>query len=710
MTDGPRVLPIAATWVTGNYFPVLGVTPVLGRQLTPEDDAVGAAPVMVISYALWQNRFAGVAAVIGQRLQLNAKQYTIVGVMPLGFEYPRHTDTWLPVLSTYPATQEPGAFGPDVMLFDAIGRFRHGISQTAATNELTAFLRDTDARRPASMRGTIAIVTSFMDRMSGDVRGTLLACSVAVGLLLLVACVNVANLLLIRGALRTQELAIRSALGAGRTRLIRQLVTEASLIASAGGIAAIALAWLAIRAIRVFAPAGIPHRELIVIDTRVLLVALAVTILATITSGLLPAILGARGDLGLWLRGGSAMSGVHRHSHLLRLGLVVGQIAMAVVVLISAGLVTRSLRELQQVDMGFDGTQLSIVETLLPPDAALTHDAQLAVQEAMLARVASIPGVVAATALPKPPYAAEGGWIAMYSADGQDEAERAGNPAVDFEVVANNYFGALGVHMVAGRSFDASDRHGAQPVAIVSASVARKTWPGGDPIGRRIKLGAADGRGPWMTVIGVAAETRYRDLTTTRPTLYLPAKQFAGPVPMTLAVRTRADAGDLRAAIRGALADAHPALRVVTEASLDERLSAPLARPRFGAVLFGTFAVITLVLCVIGIYGAIAATVRERQLEFGIRLALGERPASIRARILRVGGMLTLGGAVLGVVGALIGTRLLQTLLFGVSAVDPLTYATVVVTVVGVAAVACWVPAQRAARVNPIDVLRGSST
>lgn len=705
MVDGARVVPVGATWVTGNYFGVLGVTPAIGRRLEPTDDAPGAPLVMVISNTLWQ-RLGGTASIIGQQLTWNSKRYTIVGVMPRGFEYPRHAEAWLPVLSTYPATREPGANGLDAMVFDGIGRLRPNILGTAAAGELTTFLRRADAQRAQSELGTIAILTPFMDRVSGDVRGTLIGASLAVALLLLIACVNVANLLLIRGALRSDELAIRSALGAGRTRLIRQLVTEASLLCACGGVLGIAMSLLAVRIIARLAPSEIPHRELITVDSRVLIVALMLTTCATIVCGLLPALMSARGDLGRWLRGGRAVSAVHRQTHRLRQGLVIGQIALAVLVMVSAGLLTRSLRALQHVDMGFNAEELSIVETLMPPGTVADHASELAVQEALIRSVSDIPGVVSVTAVPKPPFAGEGGWIATFTAEAQSPVDAAGNPAVSFEVVAPSFFETMQVPVVTGRVFDARDRDGAALVAIVSAAVAKHTWPNRDALGQRLKLGPIDGRGEWMTVIGIAADTRYRELENARPTLYLPARQFAGPVPMTLAVRTRTGGADLTANLQSALQRAHPALVMVSNSSMAERLSAPLARPRFGAVLFGAFGVITMLLCVVGVYGSIAATVRERQREFGIRLALGESPASVRTHIMRQGGVLALSGSLAGVAGALVASRLLGARLYGIRPTDPLTYGVVFVVILIAAMLACWIPALRAGRINPNDVLR----
>lgn len=705
MMDGERVVPVGATWVLGNYFDVLGVKAALGRRLKPSDDAPGAPLVMVISNALWQ-RLGGSPSIIGRQLAWNAKRYTVVGVLSRGFEYPRRADAWLPVLSTYPETREPGADGASAMVFDAVGRLRPGTSAAAANSELTTFLQRTDAERNQSARGRVAVLTPFLERVSGDVRETLIVASVAVAVLLLIACVNVANLLLIHGAQRSDELAIRSALGAGRTQLVRQFVTEAGVLGVLGGALGIAMATLACRIISRLAPTDLPHRELIEVDSRVLIVALALTTFATIASGLLPALLAARGDLGQWLRGGRVVSSLHRKTHFLRQGLVISQIVLAILVMIGAGLLTRSLHELQHVDMGLNAQRLSIVETLLPPGTVADHGSELAVQEALIASVSSIPGVASVSALPKPPFSAEGGWLAMFFAEGQSAADAADNPTVNFEVVANDFFQTLQIPLVAGRAFDLRDRDGVSPVAIVSADLAHHTWPNRDAIGRRIRLGSIDGRDEWATVVGVVAETRYRELERARPTLYLPSRQFAGPVPMTLVLRTRSEITNLGGMLQAAVRRAHPALILVSNASMSERMSTPLARPRFGAVLLQAFGVITMLLCVIGIYGSISATVRERQREFGIRLALGELPSSVRARILRHGGRLALLGGVGGVALSVLASRVLVAMLHGVRPTDPVTYAVVFSVVLSASLLACCIPAWRAGRVNPNDVLR----
>ena len=703
--DGARALPMGASWVTGNYFQVLGVTPLLGRTIEPADDAPGAARVMVISHASWQRTFGADTSVIGRQVTWNRNRYTVVGVLPPGFEYPRFAGAWMPVLSAFPATRDPAAWGADAMQFDLIGRLRPAIDRTTATQELNLFLRQGDAQRASTWRGNVAIVTPWADRISGDIRSTLVAASLAVAVLLLIACVNVANLLLVRGAQRTRELAIRAALGAGTRRLVQLLLTEAGLLALIGGVIGVMLAWVAVRLVVGFAPPAIPRGELIAIDGRSMGVALAITVFATLASGLLPALVGSRDDLGHWLRGGNAMSGVRRRSPALRHALVVGQIALTVLVMISAGLITRSLLALQSVDMGFADAQLSIVETMLPPGAEPDRARRLAMQDAMVAGVRRISGVLSASVMPKPPFSGDGGWTAMYSAEGQNTDAAAANPAVNFEVVGDGYFDAMRIPLRAGRAFDAREREDGVQAAIISATLARTTWPGQSAIGRRVKLGPSEGGGPWMTVVGVAGETRYRDLAVERPTLYLPARQFRGPEPMTMAVRTTPGVGDIRGQIAKVLSAIHPELVMVSSASMSERLAAPLARPRFGALLFATFAVITMLLAIVGVYGVMASTVRERQRELGIRMALGASASALRALVLRQGLLLAVAGSVIGVGVSLASTRLLTSVLYGISATDPLTYAAIVALVLAAATLACWIPARRAGRVDPMRVL-----
>jgi putative ABC transport system permease protein len=704
--DRGRPLTLHATWVTGDFFPLLGVAPVHGRTLLPADDAPGAAPVMVVSHAFWRRHFAADPAAVGRALEWNGKRYTVVGVLPRGFEYPKGAEVWVPVLPDFPATRQAGAGPAEVIVFDLVGRLSPGATLRQAGAEYAAFLREGDAERPAALRGLHPVLTPLADLVAGDARASLWAAAAAVGLLLLVACVNVANLLLVRGSARTQELAVRTALGAGRGRLVRQLLVESGVLALLGGALGILLALAIVQVLVAVAPPELPRREMIEVDARVLAFAIAATVAVALLSGLLPAVLSASGDLGAWLRGGRRTAGAGRGARTLRHALVVGQVSLALVAVAGAGLLVRSLVALQGVELGFGGERLLVVQAAIPPGVLPDRSAGVRLQEAMVARVRAIPGVAGAASLPRPPFAGQGGWSAMYSGEGQAPEAQAANPQVDFEVVGPGYFETLRIPLLRGRAFGEADREDAPPVAVVSEAVARHTWPDQDAVGRRIKLGPPDGPGAWHTVVGVAGETRFRELAAPRPTLYLPVRQFAGPVPMSLAVRTRGDPAAVVPQLRRALAEVHPELMLAGGGPLRELLAEPLARPRFTTLLLGAFAAVTLLLAAVGIYGVIAATVRQRTREMGIRIALGARADEVRALVLRQGMRLAVLGCVLGTVGALAGARALRGLLFGVRPTDPLTFAAVAALILATAALACWLPARRASRVDPVDALR----
>ena len=705
--DGGTALTLSATWVTGNFFPVLGAAPIHGRALLPSDDVPGAAPVMVISHGLWQRRFGGSPAAVGHTFQLNGKRFTVVGVMPRGFEYPRGAEAWVPVLPDFPATLEERAGPSQVIVLDLVGRLRPGASMADARDDFQAFLRAGDARRPPAFRGMKPVVTPLPELIAGDARATLWAAAAAVGLLLLVACVNVANLLLIRGSARAQELAIRAALGARRRRLARQLLAESGLLALLGGALGVLFALGAVRALVALAPPELPRREMIGIDAWVLLFALAATGAAAVLSGLLPALFPATGELAKWLRGGRRTAGAHPGAQALRHGLVIGQVALAMVVVTGAGVLVRSLVALQGVEMGFNRERLLVFQTAFPPELVPERPRLVALQEEMLARVGAIPSVTGAAAMPRPPFSGEAGWSAPYTGEGQTPEAQVNNPLVNFEVVGPTYFRTLEIPLRRGRAFGPEDREGAPPVAIVSEAVARSSWPGQDPIGKRVKLGPSDAPDEWHVVVGVVGETRYRELTEPRPSLYLPARQFAGPVPMSLAVRTSADPAAVVPRIQDALRRAHPELRLAGGGSMRQLIAAPLARPRFGTTLLGTFGAITLLLAAVGIYGVMAATVRQRTHEIGIRLALGARAEQVRRLVLRQGMRLALWGCALGLAGAFAGTRALRGMLFGISPADPLTFVAVFGLVLGAVVLACSLPARRATRVDPVDALRG---
>ena len=704
LLDGSRPLNAAGTWVTGDYFSVLDLRPVHGRTLLPTDDVPGAEPVMVIGYDIWQRYFGGDPAAVGRRLEWNGTLFTVVGVGPRGFEFPKGAGFWVPVHSIFP--EEAQKSRSSYVLWDAVGRLAPGASVQSATQDFQDILQQSAAQRPLGLQETRPVVTPLAELVTGDARPALWAATAAVLLLLLMACINIANLLLIRGSARTQELAIRTALGAGQSRLIRQLLTESGLLAVLGAIVAVPLAAAAVRVLVALAPAGLPRREMIEIDGRVLLVALGVAAVTALISGLLPAILSAAGAPGVWLRGGGRSASTNRRVQTLRHGLVIGQVALAVLVVAGAGLLVRSLVALQSADMGFEADRLLVFETAFPTDAFIERTQQMAAREEMLTRVGGIPEVVRAASLYSRPFSGQAGVTAAYSGDGQAAESQATNSLVTLEAVDSEYFRTLGIPIRRGRAFEVQDRDGAPAVAIVSEAVARHTWPGEDAIGKRLKLGPTESEAEWSRVIGIVGDTRYRELVQPQPTIYFPVEQFGGPVPMSLAVRTRGDPNAAIPQIREALRDVHPEWMLAAGGSMPQLLDAPLARPRFATLLLSGFAALTLLLAAVGIYGVMAATVSQRTREIGIRLALGATVHDVRNAVARLGLRLTLWGCAIGTVAALAGTRALGSLLFEISPTDPVTFVVVPVVLIIVALVACSLPARRATRVDPVVALR----
>lgn len=702
MLDAGQPVTLRATWVTGEFFQLLGVTAELGRIISGSDDAAGAENVMVISDAFWRQQFGASSSVIGHAFSWNGKRFTIVGVMPQGLEFPRGVQAWLPVLPSFPETLNVASEGSAAMVFDLVGRLRSGESIQRGSADIARVLRAGSTEPALSLRDMQPVVTTLRDRIVGDVRPILDVAAVAAALLLLIACINVANLQLLRGSVRTQELAIRAALGAGRSRLIRQLMTESTLLAVAGGEIGVGVAFGAVRVVRALAPAGIPQREMIGIDARVLMLAIGGTMLTALLTGMLPAALSTRADISRWLRNGVGDAAANRSAAVLRRGLVIGQVALAVLVVTSAGLFVRSLRSLERADMGFDGERLIVLETISPMRLNADHARAVALQEEMIRRVANMPGVIAATAMSKPPFSGAGGWITTFSTESKAVERAANNPMVNFEVVGPGYFNTLGLKVTRGREFGSDDAAEGRRTAIVSDELARHLWPDVDPIGQRVRLGEE-----WHTIVGVVGETRYHDLTKAQQTLYLPTRQFAGPVSMTLGVRTRVDDDQIVARVRALLLAVDPELMVVKGGTMHELLKAPLAQPRFGASLLGMFAVITLLLALVGVYGAMSATVTQRTRDLSIRLALGALPRELLWLVLREGLLIAAIGSALGISLALTATRLIRDVLYGIRPTDAPTFVGVAMLVMAAAAVACWIPARRASRLEPMQILRG---
>ncbi|PYQ05934.1 MAG: hypothetical protein DMF83_13800 [Acidobacteria bacterium] len=688
--------------VTGDFFGTVGVQPIRGRTLDRDDDLDGAENVLVISHGLWQRRYGGAIDVLDRMLTLRERPFRIVGVMPPGFDYPRGSEAWITV-AALKSTVTSKDFVPYV---DMIARLRYGATIEQAKSELHGLMTrlEPDAP-PGATRGLTPVVRSYEDVVVGDVRTAMLVLFGTVGLVLLIASANVANLLLMRGEARRLEMAVRAALGASRGRIARQVLAESAVLALAAGGVGLGVSWCILPALMALVPGEMPQGESVRIDVGVLFFTIAVAFVTAALAGLAPALSAARTDPILQLRTGGRGSTqpATRHG---RRALVVAQVALAVTVVAAAGLLTRTLLQLQAVDMGLAADRLVLAQLALPPTKYAEPGRQLQFLDDVVAALEMAPGIDGATPVNTPPFAGTAGWDApAFTAEGQGAERAATNSSLNLESIQPNYFATFGVAFVRGRAFTRDDRQGAPNVVIVSEDVAARTWPGEDAIGKRIRLGGANSRDPWREVVGVARRTRYRELREPRATLYLPATQFMF-TPDFIVLRTGSPTAAVAALVRDRVRTVDPAVEVMRIARFAELLEGPLARPRFNAFLIGVFGVAAWLLAAIGLYALMGASVRQRYTEIGIRVALGATASDVRRLVVGDGLRLAGLGAAIGLVGAATASRVVRALLFEVHWLDPTSMVAAALLLVGASALASYLPARRATRVDPVIMLR----
>ena len=687
--------------ITGNFFEVLGVQALLGRRFTLVDDREGAEPVVVISHGYWQRRFGGAPDVIGRRTTIDEQSCVIVGVIPPDLDYPRGVEIW----RTTRSIPADGPFGTAARReVNLIGRLRRGVTIEQASTELAALNQQLATDAPTgSLRRLNVVVRPFAEVVIGDVRRTMIALFGAVALVLLIASANVANLLLMRGESRRGELALRAALGAGRGRIASQVVAESLVLSVIAGIAAFLLAWVSLPLLITIVSDGLPRVESIRIDATVAVFSVAVVFATALLAGIAPGLFSMRSDLVSPLRGSSAaIAGMSTRGRRL---LVVGQVALAVTVLAAAGLLIRSVLNLQAIDLGLAAERLVLVDLHLPSAAYADRERRAQFLDRILAQLEAIPGISAVTPVNVAPFTDRGWDVPRVTAEGQSNDQAASNPSLNLESIHPNYFSTIEAPFVRGRAFSAADREGAVEVAILSEDAAARLWPGQNPIGKRLKMGRAEGSGRWLEVVGVAAPTRYRTVTAPRPTLYLPAAQFQMTATM-LVVRSTAPLELLMSVARDRIHAIDPNVTVLSAAPFADYLDRPLGRPRFNAFLIGLFGIAALLLSGLGLYAVMAAHVRQRDREIAVRLALGATGANVRRLVLAEAGRLAGFGALLGAAGAVAGTRLLRGLLFEVQPMDPLTIGGAAVLLIAVAALAAYAPMRRAVRADLVGVLR----
>jgi putative ABC transport system permease protein len=687
--------------VTGGFFEVLGVGPVLGRALTRADDVEGAEPVLAISQALWTRRYGRAPGVVGRRVTLGEGRFTIVGVMP-DLNYPIGVEMWR-TTRTFSAT---GPFGDAARQeIDLLGRLRSGVTIEQAAGELTALTRRLESVRPNATRGLVPVVRPFAEVIVGSVRPAMLMLMAAVGLLLLITSANVANLLLMRGEGRRSELALREALGAGRARIVQQLLAEGFLLAFVAAAVGLAVSWWSLQALPALLPDGLPRVESVRINLTVVAFTVAVAIFTAVLAGLAPALSVARRDLLLQLRHG-ARGVTSSGSQQARRALVIGQVALAVTIVAAAGLLTRSVLRMQSVDIGVAADRLVFVELSLPGGKYSDRARHGQFLDAAVAALEATPEITAATPINVPPFSGDDGWdVPKFTAEGQSADRAAANPSLNLESIHPNYFETFGIPLARGRAFNAADRDETLRVVIISEDVAAVTWPGEDPIGKRIKMGGPQSDGPWLAVVGIAAMTRYRELARPRPTLYMPAAQFQMTAQM-LVLRTGAPETSVATLSRDRIEGVDPDVRVLRVAPFARMLDGPLARPRFNAFVLSAFGIAALLLATVGLYAVMAAYVRQRDRELALRVALGATAANMRSLVLGEAVRLAGLGVLIGLSGAAAATRLVRGMLFQIEALDPSTLFGAAVLLIAAAALAAYVPMRKATRIDAVALLR----
>ena len=717
IADGDRRLSLREAVVTDEFFNVLGANASLGRLFRKGDavpwgaNASGAGVLAVLSHSAWTRDFGGDSSVIGRSLRSPKMSWTmtVIGVAPAGLDYPRGAEFWI--------ASEYGSV-------DVVARLARDATPEAARKEFQAFLaHDPDETRYSGENALSAQVHTLTEEVTGDARPALVALSAAVALLLLLACTNVGNLLLLRAAGRVREMAIRRAIGASAADLVRQLLVESAVLALAGGVIGVALARALLDALMRLSPSGLPRTDLIALAGTPLVTGVLVTALTMILFGLMPSLAAVRFDLSSPLRSDTRSGTEGRRLRKVRETLVASQIALAVVVLAGAGLLVRSVQHLTALDMGYATEHLTMLNFALPwqqyavdckPKVAVTAaDSALwsrcasatnyAAHERVMSNVHAIPGVQSVSPEGVPPFLGSNVWMGRFAAQEQSDADAKTNPWFGFDAVGPEFFSAIGVPLIEGRAFTSAEREGTPRVAIITEGVARKLWPNQSAIGKRLREGEDHNPDSLITVVGVARDFHYRLHRESTPTVFRPYRQVLAQG--YLVMRTRG-ANASTNALRRAVEDAGGGAIFIGAESMDDLIAPQLATSRFNALLLSIFALAAAALAAVGLYGIMASAVNQQQRELGIRMALGATATRVRNLVMRQAFIVAGTGTLVGLVGAIVATRLLTSMLFGVTPSDPVTLGVVSALLLAIAAGAAYIPARRATAIDPAAALR----
>jgi putative ABC transport system permease protein len=691
---------VRAVTATADFLPALGITPALGRNFTRDEDRPGGENrVLLLTDGFWRRAFGAAPEIVGTTISLNGNSYTVIGVLPPTFDWGVNTDLLVPLVP------DPARPRGDHRL-TVFGRLKSGISIDQAHADLSTIAADLATRYPESNDGWGVRTATFYDWLIPQaIRESLLVLQVAVGLVLLIACVNVANLLLARGAARQKELAIRIAIGASRQRIIRQVLIEALVLSAIGSAAGLALAAMVIPLLVAHGPATVPRLDEVSIDSRVMLWSMASAACAALLFGLIPAVQAGREQARDALqdsgRGSTSGAGRQRTRHLL----TVAEVALSVTLLIGAGLLLRSFAQLQTVDPGFAVPSLMSARVMLPTRANFAEPAQrVAFWNRLTEEVRALPGIAAVSTTSGAPLAGIGNTSTELEVPGV-QPRRGEQPSAGWRIVTPDYFATMGIPL-RGRDFSPAAGADAGPYTIISESLARRYWPNGDALGKPIVIRSLGNRA--HTIVGIAGDVRSGGLDADAiPTVYLSGIAAPFGNPMFLVWRTMADADTEAAAVREVVRRIDPTVPVFEVTTFDDLLSRSFGPRRFNLYLLGTFAAVALVMSAVGLFGVMAYLVSQRRREMGVRLALGADRGALFRLVIGRGLVLASTGALIGIAGAFWLTRLMTNLLYSVSPTDPLTFAAVTVCVVAVSLLACYVPARRATRVDPLTALRG---
>jgi putative ABC transport system permease protein len=691
---------------TAPLFPLLGVNAVIGRTFLAEEDRAGGAPVVLLSYGLWQRRFGGARDVLGKSVTLDSRPYTVIGVLASGFELLQPADVFLPFAPWAKTLPDDRNWHPGIFV---IGRLKDGVTKEQARTEMVGITKRLEEQYPLYNTGKSADVVGLQDQLVQNVRPALMLLLGAVGAVLLIACVNVANLLLARAAARGREVAVRTSMGATRWRVTRQLITESLLLSIAGGVLGLLFAQAALGPLLKLSATSVPAVFTVTLDRWVLVFTLGVSLLTGLVFGIVPALRTAKLDLRETLNEGSRGSTAGPGHHRVRGALVAAEIAMAMLLLVGAGLLLRSFSRMQDVPPGFQTDHLLVADIPLSQTAYAKPEQRYEFFDRLVERAKSLPGIRSAGAASFLPVSG-GGSIIHFNIKGRPPKTPHEFIAAGYRAITPNYLETLGVPLLRGRTITAADQEKSPAVVVINATMAKTFFANENPLGKFMQLGATpEQEVPWMEIVGVVGDVRPGLGIDPQAEMYLPYRQADLILPvfqLSVVLRSAADPMNEVSALHSAIVEIDPNQPLVRVRTMEENMAATVAQPRFRTWLIAIFAGLALVLAAVGVYGVMSYTVTQRTNEIGIRVTLGAQSEDVFRTIVGEGLRLALIGVAVGVVAALAVTRLLQSFLYGISAYDPLTFVGVAMLLTMVAAAASFFPARRATLVDPMVALR----